>query len=112
MEPPYGTETFLLLARHELLELEDAKAFAEGLLSLGSAPAIEGPRLLVVDGTGSRIHEGTSLAEAGLSRGLSAEAVESQKGFLAEVVKGVPQKFTVVRALAFPYEVSTQDRPE
>ncbi|MCK4284083.1 MAG: protein kinase, partial [Candidatus Brocadiae bacterium] len=112
LEPPYGTETILLVARRERLEDAEAEAFADGLLSLGPAPAIEGARLLVVDGTGSRIHEGTSLADPGRSRALSAKPVESPKGFLAKLVKGVPKQFTVVRALAFPYEVSTQDRPE
>ncbi len=106
--PPSGTETILLVACREPL---DAEAFANGLLSLGLAPTIEGARLLVVNEAGSDI-VGSSFAGSGTSRALSKKAVESQKGFLAELVKGVPEQYTVVRALAFSHEVSTQDRPQ
>jgi hypothetical protein len=94
ISPPAGTETIMLLARRQ--PLDDPRAFSERLLALASPPTVEGTGLYLIDQQGPRLERSVLL------RQLSERPVMVEKGFLDLLQQGVPERWDVVRVLAFP----------
>ena len=59
---------------------------------------IQGPGLWVLDETGPHLEKGNP------PRPIGTTPVQADKGFLADLLNGMPNEWVILRAIAFPHE--------